>query len=126
MAARVAASGARADPADIPAQGVAWPVRTGQVPPLAEAFTLRADSVPGIEAVLVPGAVVALVPEPESAGHADGWRRSCGKTQLAAYLTGALLRSRAVELLVWVNASSRASVLSGYIETAARLGLDDG
>ena len=126
MAARVAASGARADPADIPAQGVAWPVCTGQVPPLAEAFTLRADSVPGIEAVLVPGAVVALVPEPESAGHADGWRRSCGKTQLAAYLAGALLRSRGVELLVWVNASSRASVLSGYVETAARLGLDDG
>ena len=58
------------------------------MPPLAEAFTLRADSVPGIEAVVVPGAVVALVPEPESAGHPDGWRRSCGKTQLAAYLAG--------------------------------------
>jgi hypothetical protein len=126
MAARVAASGARADPADIAAQAVAWPVRTGQVPPLAEAFTVRTDSVPGIESVLVPGAVVALVPGPESAGHTDSWRRSCGKTQLAAYLAGALRQSRGVELLAWVNASSRASVLSGYVEAAARLGLDDG
>ena len=48
--------------------------------------------------VLVPGAVVALVPEPESAGHADGWRRSCGKTQLAAYLAGALLRSLGLDI----------------------------
>jgi tetratricopeptide (TPR) repeat protein len=105
---------------------VAWPVRTGQEPPLAEAFTVRMDSVPGIEAVLVPGAVAALVPGPESSGHIDGWLRSCGKTQLAAHLAGALRRSRGVELLAWVNASSRVSVLSGYVEAAARLGLDDG
>ena len=94
MAARVAASGARADPADIPAQGMAWPVRAGQVPPLAAAFTVRTDSVPRIEALLEPGAVVALVPGPESAGDAAGWRRSCGKTQLAVYLAEALWQSR--------------------------------
>jgi tetratricopeptide (TPR) repeat protein len=124
MAAQVAASGTRADPAGIPAQGVAWPVCTGEVPPIAKAFTARADGVPGIEAVLAPGAVVALVPSQESAAHTDGWRRSCGKTQLAAYLAEALRRSRGVELLAWVNASSRASVLSGYMEAAAQLGLD--
>jgi tetratricopeptide (TPR) repeat protein len=105
---------------------VAWPIRIGEVPPLAEAFTVRTDSVPGIEAVLVPGAVVALVSAEVNAGHTDGWLRSCGKTQLAAYLTGALRQSRGVELLAWVNASSRASVLSGYMEAAAQLGLDHG
>jgi tetratricopeptide (TPR) repeat protein len=124
MAARMAASETRADPADIPAQEAGWPVSTGQIPPLAEAFTVRTDSVPGIEAVLVPGAVVALVPGQESAGAPDGWGRLCGKTQLAAYLAGGLRRSRGVDLLAWVNASSRASVLSGCMEAAAQLGLD--
>jgi hypothetical protein len=69
---------------------------------------------------------LALVPVLEGAGDAAGWLRSCGKTQLAAYLAEALWQSRGVELLAWVNASDRASVLSGYAEAAARLGLDDG
>ena len=119
-------AGGRAGPAGVPARAVAWPARTGAVPPLAEAFTARTDSMPGAEAVLVPGAVVALVPGREGAGHADGWLRSCGKTQLAAYLAGALWQTLKIELLAWVNASSRASVLAGYVEAAGRLGLDHG
>jgi hypothetical protein len=82
--------------------------------------------VPQIEGLLEPGGAVALVPGPEGAGDAAGWLRSCGKTQLAVYLSEALWRSRGVELLAWVNASDRASVLSGYAEAAAHLGLDDG
>jgi hypothetical protein len=35
-------------------------------------------------------------------------------------------QSGGVELLAWVNASSRASALAGYAEAAALLGLDDG
>ena len=41
--------------------GVAWPVRSGLVPPLAEGFVARTETVPGLEAALVPGAVVALI-----------------------------------------------------------------
>jgi len=108
------------------ARGVAWPARAGIVPPLADAFTVRADSVPGIEAMLAPGAAVALVSGQEGGGHPDGWAQSCGKTQLASYLAEVLWESRGVEFLVWVNAASRASVLSGYAGAAARLGLDDG
>jgi hypothetical protein len=56
----------------VPPPGAAWPVRAGAVPPLAEPFSVR-DSVPGTGAVLVPGAVVALVPGVEQAGRrADG------------------------------------------------------
>lgn len=109
-----------------PVRGVAWPASAGMVPPLADAFTVRADSVPGIEAMLAPGAAVALVPGHEDAGPPDGWLQSCGKTQLASYLAGALWRSRGVDLLAWVNAGSRASVLSGYAAAAAQLGLDHG
>jgi tetratricopeptide (TPR) repeat protein len=82
--------------------------------------------VPQVEALLEPGTMVALVPGPEGAGDAAGWLRSCGKTQLAVYLAEALWQSRRIELLIWVNASDRASVLSGYTEAAAQLGLDDG
>jgi hypothetical protein len=87
---------------------------------------VRTESVPPIEALLEPGATVALVPGPEGTGDAVGWLRSCGKTQLAVYLAEALWQSREVELLAWVNASDQASVLSGYAEAAAYLGLDDG
>jgi tetratricopeptide (TPR) repeat protein len=109
-----------------PVRGVAWPARTGTVPPLADAFAVRADSVPGIGAMLAPGAAVALVPGQEGGAHPDGWAQSCGKTQLASYLAGVLWQSREVDFLAWVNAESRASVLSGYAGAAARLGLDDG
>ena len=109
-----------------PIRGVTWPVRAGVVPALADAFTGRADSVPGIEAALVPGTVVVLVPGEEGAGGGHGWPESCGKTQLASCLAESLWRSRQVDLLAWVNAASRASVVSAYAEAAARLGLDHG
>lgn len=127
MAPRVIPAAARAASFEgVPALGVAWPVRAGAVPLPAAAFTVRTDSVPRVEALLERGAVVALVPGPESAADAAGWLRSCGKTQLAVSLADALWRSREIELLAWVPGQDRASVLSGYAEAAARLGLDDG
>jgi tetratricopeptide (TPR) repeat protein len=100
-----------------------WPVRSGRVPPLAEGFIARTETVPGLEAALVPGAAVALVPD-ENTGDVRDWPGPCGKTQLAACVAGSLLRSRTVELLAWVTATSRASVVSGYVQAAARLGMD--
>ena len=100
-----------------------WPVRSGLVPPLADGFIARPETVPGLEATLVPGAAVALVPGQADAGRPDG-PGSSGKTQLAAALAGSLWQARTVDLLAWVNAASRASVLSGYVQAAARLGLD--
>src|SRR5580693_5302109 len=98
-------------------------VRAGAVPPLAEAFATRADSAPRAGEVLVPGAAVALVPEGPQAGGAGGWAGTCGKTQVAAWLAESAWHSGEVEVLAWVAAGSRASVLSGYAEAAARLGL---
>lgn len=105
-------------------RAVAWPVRSGLVPPLAEGFIARPETVPGLEAALVPGSAVALVPSQGGSGGARDWPGSCGKTQLASCAAGSLWRSRAVDLLAWVPATSRASVLSGYVQAAARLGLD--
>jgi hypothetical protein len=64
---------------------VRWPICPGSVPPLAEGFIARTETAPDVETVLVPGAMVALVPSPEAARSSLG---SCGKTQLASYVTG--------------------------------------
>ena len=112
-----------AGPAGSQAGGVAWPVRAGLVPPLADGFVARPETVPGLEAALVTGAAVALVPG-RAAASRPGGAGSSGKTQLAAGLAGSLWQSRTVDLLAWVTAASRASVLSGYVQAAAELGLD--
>jgi tetratricopeptide (TPR) repeat protein len=117
-------------PADGPAlpagsqpRGVAWPVRSGLVPPLADGFISRPETVPGLEAAVVPGAAVALVPG-RAAESAPDWAGSSGKTQLAVALAESVWQARTVDLLAWVTATSRASILSGYAQAAAKLGLD--
>ena len=101
-----------------------WPLWSGAAPPLADGFIARPASAPGLAGALNPGAAVALVPA-RGAGSLQDWRRSCGKTQLAVAFAESLWQSRGVDLLVWVVATSRASVLSGYVEAAAAtMGID--
>ena len=56
---------------------------------------------------------------------ARDWRGPPGKTQLARYVAGALCRSPGVDVLTWVVASSRAPVLSGFVQAAAAMGSSD-
>jgi tetratricopeptide (TPR) repeat protein len=104
------------------------------VPALADGFSARLETSPGLAAALPAGAAVALVPDraagpathpgPLAAPDAD-WLRSSGKTQLAAAFAESLWQSGGVDLLVWIEATSRASVLSGYAAaTAAVTGRD--
>ena len=90
------------------ATGGEWPVRSGLVPPVAEGFVARTETVPRLEAALVSGATVALVTGLESAGVRQGRPGPCGKTQLAAYVAEASWRSPAVDMLAWVGAASPA------------------
>ena len=112
-----------------------FPIRSGAVPPLAEGFSPRLEHAPGLVAALPAGASVALVPDraaapaahpgPVAAPDAQDWLRSAGKTQLAAAFAESLWQSGGVDLLVWIEATSRASVLSGYAAaTAAATGRD--
>jgi tetratricopeptide (TPR) repeat protein len=48
-----------------------------------------------------------------------------GKTQIAAWHAHQLVRSRAVDLLVWIDASSRDAVVTGYAQALADLGESD-
>jgi tetratricopeptide (TPR) repeat protein len=112
-----------------------WPVRSGTVPTLADGFDARVETGPRLADALPAGAAVALVPDRAAApagsrgrvaAH-DGWDRlrSPGKTQLAAAFAESLWQSGGVDLLVWIEATSRASVLSGYAAaTAAATGRD--
>src|SRR5258708_3052119 len=53
-------------------------------------------------------------------GPAGGdWGRASGKTQLAAAFAESLWRSGQLDLLVWIQATSRAAVLSGYAAATA-------
>jgi Tetratricopeptide repeat len=93
-------------------------------PPLADGFAARWDTVPGLEAALVPGGAVALVSAAAEASHDPaGWAGACGKTQLAAHAARSLRRAGAVDVVAWVTATSRMSVLEGYAQAAAVLGL---
>jgi tetratricopeptide (TPR) repeat protein len=91
----------------------------GQVPPLAEGFTDRPDTARGIADALVPGSAVALVPGSEFAEGEQNWLGACGKTQLAVMLAESLWQSGDIDVLIWVSATTRASVLSAYAEASA-------
>jgi hypothetical protein len=93
-------------------------VRSGEVPPLADCFSTRPETVPGLAGALVPGRPVVLT-GPESRRHQYDWPGGTGKTQLAVYLAESLWRARQIELLVWVTATSRASVLASYAQAFA-------
>ena len=83
------------------------------MPPLADRFSTRPESSPDLLAAVSRGPV-ALVPRSTAAD--DGWVQCCGKTQLAAYFAESQWSARAVDLLVWVDATSSASILSAYSE----------
>jgi tetratricopeptide (TPR) repeat protein len=106
-----------------------WPIRSGTVPELADGFRARLETGPSLAAALPAGAAVALIPDraaapassrgPVGAPEAQDWLRSTGKTQLAAAFAESLWHSGGVDLLVWIDATTRVSVLTGYAAAMA-------
>ncbi len=90
--------------------------RVGDIPPFAEGFTDRPDTARGILDALVPGSTIALVPGSEFAEGNQNWLGASGKTQIAVLLAETLWRSGDVDIVVWISATSRSAVLSGYVE----------
>jgi len=90
--------------------------RVGDMPALVEGFSDRPDTARGILDALIPGSTIALVPGSEFAEGKQNWLGASGKTQIAAMLAETLWRSGAVDVVVWISATSRAAVLSGYVE----------
>jgi tetratricopeptide (TPR) repeat protein len=97
--------------------------RIGDIPPLAEGFTDRPDTAGGLADVLVPGSAVALVPT--LAESLPNWPGVCGKTQIAVLIAESLWRSRVVDGLIWISVTSRAALLSGFVQASvAATGLE--
>src|SRR6516162_3135735 len=90
---------------------------SGTVPPLADAYYPREQSGPDLVSSVRPGQTVVLIhgEETEQAPAAQG---GTGKTQLAVEFTHAMWNTRAVEILTWVNAASRESVITGFAQAA--------
>ena len=97
-----------------------WPVRSGAVPPIADRFSTRPETGPDLKMALERSAAVALTPRARrlGAGSSHDWLRCSGKTQLAVFHAETAWRARSVDLLVWIDASSTASILSGYVAAA--------
>jgi tetratricopeptide (TPR) repeat protein len=89
---------------------------SGIVPPLADAYFYRDQTGPDL-AGMRPGETVVLVhgEESELAPAAQG---GTGKTQLAVEFTHDMWNTRAVEVLVWVTAADRESVITGFAQAA--------
>jgi tetratricopeptide (TPR) repeat protein len=100
------------------AQRVAWPVHSGVMPPLANGFSLRPETAPAVDRTLASGVPVVLTCASQHGEGRRDPRRTCGKTQLAVFAAQSLWQARQLDLLAWVNAATRASVLSGYVDAA--------
>jgi tetratricopeptide (TPR) repeat protein len=99
--------------------------RIGEVPPLAEGFTDRPDTVGGLADALLPGSALVLVPSPAAAESVPNWPAASGKTQIAVMIAESLWRSHVIDGLIWISVTDRAAVLSGFVQASvAATGLE--
>jgi len=94
------------------------------MPPLADSYTPRTESGPDPADDLHPGETVVLVTA-DHAARALGGMGGTGKTQLAAAIAHTLWSRGAVDLVLWVTASGRDAVLTGYAQALGDVGLPD-
>ena len=90
---------------------------SGIVPPLADAFYPRPETGPDLANTVAPGQSVVLThgAETDSAPAAQG---GTGKTQLAVEFAHNLWNGKLVEVLVWVTATHREQVVTGFAQAA--------
>jgi tetratricopeptide (TPR) repeat protein len=93
----------------------------GIVPPLADSYYQRPETGLALRGGLYPGDTVVLTHGGQTA-LAPAAQGGTGKTQLAVAYTHALWSIRAVEVLIWVTASSRDAIITGYAEAAGVVG----
>jgi tetratricopeptide (TPR) repeat protein len=102
-------------------------VTAGVFPALADCFTPRPQTGPGSLDTLAPGQWLALTTAPAApmasaarTGSARDWPGGTGKTQLAVHLAATWRKESQDGLLVWADAASRDSLLSGYRQAAIK------
>ncbi len=106
----------------MPARLTEWPLRCGPVPPLADCHSPRPETGLGLIGKLDPGDTLVLVSAGQAGSPPLAALGGSGKTQLAAALAHSLWDSRAVDLLVWVPATSQDAIRNGYAQALADVG----
>jgi hypothetical protein len=98
---------------------------SGSMPPLAVAYHGRKETGFGLADGLRPGETTLLVQapggDPSGGAAAGGAIGGTGKTQLAVGFARSVGRERAVDLIVWVPAGSRTSIVASYAQAGADL-----
>jgi len=105
----------------LPTLSAQWPLRLGMIPPSASCFQRRAV----LDAVdqMLPDVSEATTSRPPKVLSGLG---GVGKTQVAVRYVEQQWARRALDLLVWVTATSKDAIVTGYAETALRvLGADN-
>ena len=104
-----------------PGTMVDWPVQSGRPPAPADGPNPRPETGSGLDVVGsgdgadgAAGRVTVLI-------GPDGYGKSC----LASAALASLPRSGPPDLRAWVNATSRATIVAGYAQAAADVGLTD-
>jgi len=97
---------------------------SGSIPPLAESFHQRPETGLDLRAGLYPGDTMVLTHGEETAS-APAAQGGTGKTQIAVAFSHAVWGARAVDALVWVPATSREAIVTGFAEAARTVGAAD-
>ena len=97
---------------------------SGSIPPLAVSFHQRPETGLDLRVGLYPGDTVVLTHGGET-GSAPAGQGGTGKTQIAVAFSHALWGARAVDALVWVPATSRAAIVTGFAQAARTVGAAD-
>jgi tetratricopeptide (TPR) repeat protein len=104
------------------AQRAAAPVLSGVVPPLADAYFARVETGFGLTDGLRPGETTVLASV--EVNGPDYSTEGIGKTQLAVGFAHAIWNAGAVDVLAWIPASSRESIVASYAVAANELDAD--
>ena len=93
------------------------------MPQLADRYTIRPETGPDLGRALERSAVVALTPRARRGDAPSGSEllRCTGKTQMAVHYAESQWQARAIDLLVWIDASTKESILSGYADAVTTL-----
>ena len=94
---------------------------SGAIPPLAESFHQRPETGLDLRAGLYPGDTVVLT-HGEDTAATPAAQGGTGKTQMAVAFSHALWGARAVDALVWVPATSREAIVTGFARAARTVG----
>jgi tetratricopeptide (TPR) repeat protein len=94
------------------------------MPPLTDYYLQREETGVDLKASLFPGETVVLT-HGEETPSAPAIQGGTGKTQVAVEFTHALRNAHAPEVLVWVTATSREAVITGFADAASMVGAGD-